>query len=864
MKRFSPLALAAALCAVSVASLGSDAAATPSYELPPPGTDVALATLAADGLLGDAPRHGRVRAPHPRTRQEAARLVAHAIRVLQRDGTGSTSERDLDLLRTLLHAYAYELAVLGIRVDSLDHALQPPDASERVHTVRVDGALASEGALRQRDTVPHTIAGGAIDRFDDAFLTSPQNDDPLEHDPGPGALLRFDAKVAPTYVVNGNLSISLPVHILEYDGPFTANDSYELQPALVINAAKLGNLHDVSFRAGTLDDLESSGLGLAYRAPDATQQGPGFQNPVQPYENGIELNAALGRNTHVQVAWSLIDQSAINTYAASPGANNYFLVVTPQQNSAVQTGAPSSAAAGSHTDTFVASNGAVAAVSLSEKAGVGTVYVSAVNGTVCAANGTTPGGGVCPIPPGSYSYVDATNQVVFRTPLPVGTTVQITYGPPGSGGSAARFDYQYQREHVLARVDQRFTGLPGTVLGLSFSRILDTGNAGASEGLAFGNGYGPESDSVIGVDARIPIGGLTLFGEAASSRYTPDAYTLAPVTDSAAVAGIRFDAPGVGASITYQAVGPDFFSGGTLRYLGPAPDTFASWRGAYLPGFFGFGNDLAINQTFDAAVLPGCSGAACTSRNPNNTYLYPVFDPFVAIGPQFFSAYAPNTKGLTARVDVPLGAPGDAVGIFGQHLAEIVPDALGQLAYGPGFASGVTMKQNSYGLRLTHGIRLAGADLAFGFAASVEQLTRNDKTAYAYVPFNVLTQGADPAGTSADNAYLSGGATPVLFYPNYVNEHHITISPDLTVPLATNLSARLAYDAQTYGGSYGTTLGQNISQRKLEGFIVLTYAIPARNATLSALFGNEHYADDVMSSYRFDQNRESVDYTVRF
>jgi len=862
MRRLRSAALAAALCACSVAGYAHAAAATPSYELPEPWTDAALATLAADGILDGPPRPGGVRL-HPRTRQEAARLVARAIRSLRREG-GSAPQSDVDLLAKLLRAYAYELAVLGIRVDSLDDALRAPDASERVGTFRVDGALASEGALRQRDVTPHTIGGGPISAFDDAFLTSPPNGDPFEHDPGPGALLRFDAKIAPTYVVNGNVSLTLPVHVLEYDGPFTANDSYRVQPALVLNVAKLGSLRDLSFRAGTLDDLESSRLGLAYRAPDAVEQGPGFQNPVQPYEHGVELNASLGRTTHLQVAWSLIDQSAINTYAASPDAGNFFLVVTPQQTSAVQRGLPAATPANSHTDTFVASNGALAAVSLSQKAGVGTVYISAVDGTVCAANGRTPSGAACPIAPGSWYYIDATNQVVFRTALPVGTTVQITYGPPGSGGSAPRFAYQYQRQHLLARIDQRFAGLPGTELGLTYSRIVDTGDAGAASGLPFGNGYGPESDSVVGIDARIGLGALSLFGEASSSRYTPDAYTIAPVGDSAAVAGIRFDGPGASASVVYQAVGPDFFSGGTLRYLGSAPETFLAWRGAYFPGFFGFANNLAINQSFDSAVLPGCSGAACTSRNPNTTYLYPVFDPFVATGPQFFSAYAPNTRGLTARLDVPLGTRGDSAGVFAQSLVEVVPDSYGQLAYGPGFASGVAMSRRAYGVRLEHGIPLGATTVAFGFDASVERLTRNDKTAYAYVPFNVLTGGADPAATSADNTYLAGGATPVLFYPNYVDMRHVTIAPDLTVPLAANLRARLAHDTQTYRGSYGTTLNQNISQRKTDAFVALTYALPARHATLGVLFGNRRYTDDVLSSYRFSQNRETVDYTVRF
>src|SRR5581483_377162 len=690
---------------------------------------------------------------------------------------------------------------------------------------------------------------------------SPPDDNPFEHDPGPGTLLRFDAKLSPTYTMNGNVSISVPIHVLEYDPAFTANDSYQVQPALVVNAARFGALRDVRFRAGTLDDLESSRLGLTYRAPDATQQGPGFQNPVQPYENGIELSARLGSSTHVQVAWSLIDQSAINTYAASPSANNSFLVVTPPQSSAVQMGTPSAVPGGTHTDTFVVDNAAVSSVALTQKAGLGTVYISAVDGTLCLPTGKTPSGGVCPIPPGSWYYIDQTNTVVFGTPLPVGTIVQITYGPPGSAAGGG-FLYQYQREHVTARIDQRFTAVPGAEIGLSFSRIFDAGNAGASQGLVFGNGFGPESDTVAGFDARIPFGAVTLLGEAAFSKFSPDTYTVAPVTDTAAVLDLRFGVGGVTGDVTYQAVGPDFFDGGPLRYLGPQPDTFGYWRGLAFPGFFGFANDLAINQTFDRAVLPGCTGMSCTSRNAANTYAYPVFNPFVASGPQFYSAYAPNTRGFGAHVEVPLARGDDALRLFAQHLAEMVPDSIGQIEYGPGFASGVAMRFDAYGFDVTDAFRVGGRSFAFDLSASSELLTRNDKTAYAYVPFNVLSQSADAGATNADNAYLASGATPVLFYPNYVDERHTTIAPSLGFPLGPGLSARLVYNTQTYAGSYGTTRGQNISQRKTDAFATFTYALP--RGTLDLVLGNQHYADAVLPSYDFSQNREALDYTVRF
>src|SRR5581483_11750392 len=273
-ERLLSFVLACAVCAASIAASARAARATPPYEIPEPWTYRALDKLAADGVLGD-PRRTTALDLRPRTRQQAARLVARAVRRLQDRGIADASQDDLDTLGRLVHAYSYELALLGIRVDSVEDAVRPPDASEPVRAFHVEGAFAAEGAFRQRDTVPHNVQGGPIDPFVDAFLTSPPDDNPFEHDPGPGTLLRFDAKLSPTYTMNGNVSISVPIHVLEYDPAFTANDSYQVQPALVVNAARFGALRDVRFRAGTLDDLESSRLGLTYRAPDATQQGPG-------------------------------------------------------------------------------------------------------------------------------------------------------------------------------------------------------------------------------------------------------------------------------------------------------------------------------------------------------------------------------------------------------------------------------------------------------------------------------------------------------------------------------------------------------------------------------------------------------------
>ena len=149
-------------------------------------------------------------------------------------------------------------------------------------------------------------------------------------------------------------------------------------------------------------------------------------------------------------------------------------------------------------------------------------------------------------------------------------------------------------------------------------------------------------------------------------------------------------------------------------------------------------------------------------------------------------------------------------------------------------------------------------------AALLERLYRLDKTAYAYVPFNPATGGPDPASGAALNAYLAGGATPVLFFPNYIDEYHNTIDVSGTVPLTRDLVLGLGYNTQTYHGAYGTTVGQNIAQRKDQYQGTLTYNIPKTTSSISALFRNQKYSDNVLPTYNFNQNREDLNFTIRF
>ena len=883
MKRLATLVLAASFGLGSLLALGQGVSATPFSDVPANHWAYqAIQSLAADGLVEGYP-DGKFKGDRPLTRYEMAVLVARVIAKLQANGAGYASKADLDKLQKLIDALKDELDSLGVRVTNLEDALDALDKRTKfAQSIQFHGTILDNNSYRQRYAVPQTIAHAAADPFVSVFLTAPDSNSPLEQ-AGAGNLIRLDDKLNFTYTINENLSVSLPIHIInyEYGGEFTPQAKYSIQPDVVVNIGRSGAFTNVYFRDGQLDNLKSSRIGLTYRAPDATQQGPGFENPVQPYEKGFEIGGVLGGLTEFQFSWTRLDQSYINTLTnvSDPNGdvaqNNYFFIVDRPQTSYVQPGAPNAPAGAQKTDVYTASNGPLTSVYLTRKAQLGTVYISAINGVVCNSAALTPTAAGCPIPGGGWYYIDQTNQVVFTTPLPVGSTVAITY----VGLTYAGND-QYQRYHVNGRINQKFKGLPGAELGVSFSRIFDFADLSNSQGTNFyqsapnanaaGNGYGVVSDTVFGVDAQVPLAFIhmgsdrtnhpVLFGEGAYSKYTPDFYNTPAITDSGAVVGLRLKLAKATATLQYQAVGANFMSGAPLRYFGPSPSTFGFWRGNYFPGFFGFANNLAINQIFDGAV------GTTTRTNPANTYIYPVFNPFVASGPSYFSAFSPNSQGFTLNLTAPVQIGQTTVNARGlaQHLTEMTPNGFGQLAYGPGFASGTKLKLDKFEGGVQFGVPVFGQQAALNLSASLEHLNRNDKTAYAYVPFNTGTQGADAAATAADNAYLAGGATPVLFFPNYIDTYHTTYAAGATLPVTKDVVFGIVYNTQKYHGSYGTTLGQNISERKDVYSATVTYNIPKTTSSVSALFRNQKYTDNVIPSYNFNQNREDLNFTVRF
>jgi hypothetical protein len=103
-----------------------------------------------------------------------------------------------------------------------------------------------------------------------------------------------------------------------------------------------------------------------------------------------------------------------------------------------------------------------------------------------------------------------------------------------------------------------------------------------------------------------------------------------------------------------------------------------------------------------------------------------------------------------------------------------------------------------------------------------------------------------------------------LFYPNYIDERHDTLAAGATLPVNRDVVLGAAYNLQTFHGAYGTTLSPNIDERLNSYTLSATFTIPRTTSSVSALFSNQRYTDLMLPSYNFNQNREDVNFTVRF
>jgi hypothetical protein len=901
MKRLATLAIAASLALGSMAAMGRVAFATPFSDVPANHWAYQyVQSLAADGIIDGYP-DGKFKGDRPLTRYEMAVVVARAIAKIQENQTPGVSKQDLDKLQKLIDALKDELDALGVRVTNLEDSLDALDKRTKfAQSLSLHGNINTNYSQRDRVQVPLSIVNGTnssvttyygvaiaadktgtIDPFVQAYLTSDDSNSPFTQ-AGPGIFLRYDDRFSLNYQVNDNLAVSFPVHLLnyEYGGTFLQQGAIDVEPGVDVSLAKVGAIQNLHIKYGIIDDMKASRTGLTFQPPTGDQN-PLYLEPIQPYQTGFEVSGSLSGLTDFQASMTRIAPTEYNTqnYILDPAGNvfpnAYFYPTVPPQASYTQALPPGSGAY--TTATFNSGTGTLAQVYLPSKAQLGSVYISQYDGATFDANGNQTGGPK--ISPPAATYNDAYNAVVFNPPIPAGSQVTISYRPLG----ASTVD-QYNRYMIHARINQKFKGYQGAEVGVTFNRVFDYDAPTANPEGEYSSylqqpiqGFGAVSDTVLGVDfqAPIPYSLITkgnypiLYGEAAASKYTPDYHNVSAETDTAGVIGLKFKIQQAEVSVQYQNVGPGFLDGAPYRYFGNAPPLFAYYRGVFLPDFFGLANNLGINQQFDAQFGGAFSN---TAVNPNLTYLSPIFNPFRGSGPTFFQAFTPNTTGLTANANVPImiGDLAFKATASYSHLEEIRPNASSSIEYGPGYASNVREKFDALTLGASTLLPAFGQKVALSVNGTYERLNRNDTTQYQYYPWNPGTQSFDPTAyaNALANVPNQGVTYPfgsqVSYYPNFVNVQHYVYNARVTVPLTTGVALDLTYSGQRYSGESGTTLTQNIAEKKDLYVGAINYTIPKTNSTVGFTYRNYRYTDAVLPTYNYTQNREDVNFTIRF
>ncbi len=840
----------------------------------------AIASLAADGLIDGYP-DGAFKGDRPLTRYEMAVIVARVIAKVEATGAGTASKADLDKLQKLIDALKDELDALGVRVTNLEDAVASLDRRTRVaQAISVHGTVLGNGSTSAFAVSPHSIVNGTgapqtpyyapapvpngaftgIDRFVNAYATSPDDNNPLEAQSGSQTILRSDARFDFVYAVNENVTVSIPLHVIDYGSGSSYAQQFSVSPDVIVDVAQAGAFTDLTLRYAQLDNLASSRLGLAYRAPDAAQQNA-FANPTQPFPKGFEIGGVVAGLTSFQLMFSRVDQTLLNTHNFLPDpsgsgfANRYLAPVVPPQGGLVQTGTTPT------TDTFTAGAGGLAGVYLSKKAVAGTVAVSSY---------ALSGGGAAALP--AFSYLDGSNEVVFASPLPPGARVSIRY--VGLGYTNNQIPQRYQ---AGLRINQQFAGLPGAEVGLTLHRLWDENLPQGSDPGAVDLGvdappagdFGAVSDSVFGLDFQLPLAFVRgrdaratplFFGEVAASRWTPDVQFVAPAGAYAAVAGLKLTLHRTEVTLQYQSIGANFLDGAPLRFFGNAPPTWTNYQGSFFPQFFGFANTLGINQTFDSSINAGAPGRSATAANPALTFIYPVFNPFAAGGPSFYSAFAPNTQGPSLTVLSPLRIGGLTLDgrLFAQHLGQLQADANATGTFGPQFSTGVRATFD----KLDAGVTVPLGSVSVSLSGTLEHLVRNDPAGQRYIPYNPANAGYDPGALA--NFQAAAGTSAVVYYPNYLNMYHTLLAAGASLPVTRDVVLNTRYSDQRYFGSYGTTLQPNIGGIKDQVDLGLTYTVPKTSSSVGLNFHNSTYKDAALSSYDLTANREDVNFTIRF
>ncbi len=902
MKRFARLTFAIGLVASLLLGVGRGAAlATPFSDVPANHWAYQyIQSLAADGIIEGYP-NGKFKGDRPLTRYEMATVVARVIAKLQENTGKGPSKEDLDKLQKLIDALKDELDALGVRITNLEDSLDSLDKRTKfAQSIALHGVFFPNVSFRQRVGIPRTIVnttgakqplyyGGAVDPntvggadpFVTALISSDDSNNPLTNS-GSGIRIRQDSRFSLAYAITDNLTVSLPVHVLNFTegGEFSQQQKVDLEPGVDINIAKTGNIVNLHFKFGIIDDMAASRVGLAFRPPMGYNGAIPFELPIQPYQKGAEVSGSIGEGafgiTDFQASFTRLDQTLINTQPGISDANvlpgeatSFLYPIVPPSGGLTQTGAANK------SDTFNAGTGTLGQVFLTSKAQAGSVFISFYNGATFNSTGVQTGGAATGVP--NFTYNDAYNDVVFGSPLPAGSIVVITYRPLGYTNND-----NFQRYMIHARLNQKFKGYQGLEIGLNYNRIFDfddtmtTGSGVNGTTAVFASpvtGNGAVSDTVLGLDFQLPIpyqvsgpgSEPIFFGEAADSKYTSDYRNVAAVGDTAGVIGLKLKIQKVQLSAQYQSVGVNFLDGAPFRYFGNPPPLFAFYKLAYLPDFFGVGNNIGINQQFDGQFANIGLKSPNVEGNPNLSFPFPVFNTLKASGPTFFSSFAPNSRGISTAIDTPIRV-GDfnftARGSY-QHLEEIRPNSLGSLLYGPSYATNVRQKFDTYALGTSFRLPVFGQTATVNFNGSYETLKRLDTNGFAYYPSNPATQTFDGGAFAAANSPALGGSK-VTFYPNYINMRHYTYAVNAALPLTKDLVGSVSYNTQRFGGAYGTTLTQNISERKDFYTGAVTYNIPKTNSSLSLGARRYQYTDDVIPNVNYALNRQDLNFTVRF
>ncbi|MGA3038437.1 MAG: S-layer homology domain-containing protein [Vulcanimicrobiaceae bacterium] len=903
MNRLIALILAAGFAIVAFAMNAQGGRATPFSDVPANHWAYqAIQSLAADGLIEGYP-DGRFKGDRPLTRYEMAVLIARVIaKVETMTPTGYASRADLDKLQKLIDAFKDELDALGVRVTNLEDSLDALDKRTRLaQSLEFHGFMQPDVTLRQRETLPQTVSGGSVGNgIFNAFVSTDYTNAVYTQQSTINEF-QYDDKFTFVYHVTDNLTVSIPLRITTYDAggseytgtlgssgsPYSGNGTQVgVDPGVDITIAQTGNISNLWIKYGVQDNLKSSRTGLTYKAPDVSDQYSFGQGP-QDFEHGFSISGTLNGLTDFQGYFTREDDLMLTTqstypegYSLSSGANNYLTLVVPNQTGYSQNGYPGPGGSATQTLAFGAGTGPLSMVYLGTKALIGTVYVSAYDGTLYNSSGMIIGGGAHPAP--AFIYDDALNAVTFTTPLPAGSTVSITFV-----GLTAQ-DYTLpQRFHAGGRVNQKIKGLPGAEIGASFSRIFDVNDSQCSSNsgvptlclaqtAAPGWGFGLVSDTVFGVDAQVPIpialGGAgtqpVLFGEASNSKYSPNYQSVAPISDNAWVAGVNLSLGKAVASVQYQAIGPNYMAGAPFQYYGSPPPTFAYWKLPYFPAFYGFANTVVLNRQFlsqfAGSAVPAPFSVYGAGANTTLNYDTPMFNPFVASGPQWFSSFTPNTQGITANISVPfqIGSVPMTGRLAGAHLSEQTPNSVAAMQYGPGYQSSVKENFDRLEAAVNFSVPAFGKRLALGGSLGWDRLYRNDPTRFAYYPFNPATGGND-AGSVAAALTLNPAGSQINWSPNYINVNHLTTNVSAAMPITSGLTLSGLYNQQVYTGDY-QSLAQNVSQKKTFSQGAITYSIPNTPSSLTFFFRTMKYTDFAVPSYDTNINREDIIYAIRF